>query len=289
MSQPQYVRLGRIKPPSSILHAARHNLREIQREFGAGTNIDSSRSHLNEVLCGPSEASAVNDAATALLQAAGITKARKNGVRAVEILVGLPVNFIGRSHAFFADALEWVRSFLGGVIFSAVVHRDESAEHMHVLVLPIIEGKMRGRDYIGDLRKLQTIQGSFHASVGQRHGLERPPPKKRLTVAQRRDTARDVVDALAADHALLRSVRVRSLLCDAIAGDPVDLAKAIGVAISPVLPEPKSARSTTGQNAIADQARENAIAVYGPEAQNMNRYPVYSGLSSQQQSSCSLH
>ncbi len=283
----QYVRLERVTVP--LIKAARHNLREIQRELGPGSNIDLARSHLNEILFGPSDASAVVASWSASLKEHGIEKLRKNGVRVVEIMMSLPANHRGPTKQFFLDSLEWVRSYLGGVVFSAVIHRDEGADHMHVLVLPIIEGRMRGRDYIGDIRRLQTIQMSFQAAVGQKHGLARPPPKSRLTVAQKCDTASDVVSTLIANPDLLAHPSVKAGLLEAIERDPVALAKATGVSIRSVRPRATPIRERAERSAIADCGEEMAIAVCGTEARCNNRYPVYSGLTQPQQYSGSVH
>lgn len=289
----QFVRLERINERDRILKAARHNLREIQRELGPGSNIDIERSDLNEVLAGPSDAAEVASAYEGVLRDAGIEKVRKNAVLVVEAMVSLPSGCDGKSSAFFRDSLAWIRRYLGGVVFSAVVHRDEAQQHMHVLIVPIIEGRLRGRDYIGDINRLQTIQGNFFASVASRYGLTRPPPKRRVTVAQKNDTAAAVVEALRADRSLLDDPRVLALVRDAIAKDPVEIARAVRVPISPVHARPKTQSAPVGQTAIAvpvvpSDSNENAIAVSSGVI-HTNRYPVYSGFSYPQDQSAPLH
>lgn len=289
----QFVRLGRIKDRDTILKAARHNLREIQRELGPASNIDSERSDLNEVLDGPSDSLAVVAAFDAILREANIEKPRKNAVWVVEVMVSLPVAFRGNSPAFFRRALKWVREFLGGVVFSAVIHRDEAQEHMHVLVVPIIDGRLRGRDYIGDIKRLQTIQVDFHTSVAAPHGLARPPPKTRITVAQKGATAIAVCARIEADPSCLSDPRVKALLFALIEKDPVELARALDVPISPVRVQPKADTRRPNQTAIAvcgslNSSQENAIAV-SDRVIHTNRYPVYSGLAYPQHQSNSLH
>ncbi|KFX81376.1 hypothetical protein KR99_23660, partial [Ralstonia solanacearum] len=247
-----------------------------------------------EVLFGPAVATDASAAVDSILRQANIERVRSNAVWVVEVLVSLPVAFRGKSTAFFKDALKWVREFLGGVVFSAVIHRDEAQEHMHVLVVPILEGRLRGRDYIGDIARLQTIQVDFHASVAARYGLARPPPKTRITVAQKSAAAVAVLEKIEADPSSLSDPRVKAYLLSLIEKDPVELARALDIPIGPVRPRPqKSAHQTDEQIAIAvcgglDSAQENAIAVSGGVI-HTNRYPVYSGLTYPQKQPSALH
>ncbi|WP_368923885.1 plasmid recombination protein, partial [Comamonas aquatica] len=57
--------------------------------------------------------------------------------------------------AYFQAALDWMATEFGSAnLLSAVVHKDESAQHMHVLIVPLVQGSMQGSDLLGG--KAQT-------------------------------------------------------------------------------------------------------------------------------------
>ena len=87
----QFVSIKKLTGKSIIRFAARHNLREIQAELGADSHIDVARTPQNVLLAGPAIAADVSRQANALMNDEGIGKLRKDAVRALEIIVSLPV------------------------------------------------------------------------------------------------------------------------------------------------------------------------------------------------------
>lgn len=65
--------------------------------------------------------------------------------------------------AYFAQCLAWLAGALALPVLSAVVHRDEPATHLHVLLLPV-----KGMARIGAL--LSTAQ---HSSVCVKGSLQK--------------------------------------------------------------------------------------------------------------------
>ena len=55
-----------------------------------------------------------------------------------------PVNVAIDTNAFFEQTLEWLRDYWACPIISAFIHHDEANPHMHVLVLPLRDGRMIG-------------------------------------------------------------------------------------------------------------------------------------------------
>ena len=141
-------RVNERKKPCTLLQALKHNLREIQAELGAVGRINPMRSVNNILLAGPASAAEVQAQADALLAGAGIDtrKLRRDRCQAIEALFSLPPDAAVVDHeAYFARCLEWVAGALRLPVLSAVLHLDEQAPHLHVLLLPVKDGFFVGR------------------------------------------------------------------------------------------------------------------------------------------------
>ena len=167
------------RKPCSLLNAARHNLREIQAEHGAPGRIDVARMHHNIVLHGPAVAADVQAQAVALLGAAGIDpdKMRRDHCQAIEAVFSLPrVSPVHDPDAYFARCLVWLAGALPLPIISAVVHRDESELHLHVLLLPLVAGVHAGGAPI-NREAVKRLQEGFFEKVAGPAGLKRAGAK----------------------------------------------------------------------------------------------------------------
>jgi hypothetical protein len=175
MSSSQFLRLKTLSGNGKLLAAARHNKRVIQREIGAAGHIDATKMHLNYALLGDATPEAVAAKAKSILQSLGITKLRKNAVIAIEIVFSLPVHAQIDHRAYFTDCLTWAAGQFGADnLLSVDVHLDEAAPHCHILLLPLLGGRMRGSDVMGNRQALQARQTSFYEQVSQRYGLLKP-------------------------------------------------------------------------------------------------------------------
>ncbi|WP_159462761.1 plasmid recombination protein [Caballeronia catudaia] len=282
--------------PGMVRTAARHNLREIQAELGATSHIDSNRTHLNEVLFGPYDADGVSALAKSLMSAAGISKLRKDAVRAVELVVGLPPASGIDTEAFFADALAWARNFFDVPVLSAVVHVDEDAPHIHVLLLPLVAGRMVGSAVMGNRSRLQAMHADFHAKVGSRYGLARANPAKRLTGDIRRKAARTALECIVDAPQRMREPNVMHALLDVVAAKPEQVLAALGLSVPVgsdekrtkewirIWTKPQKCESRTKPiGVVSPFAIEvdcaNAAEVNSVEDGDANSYPVYRGSS----------
>lgn len=156
------VRFAKLKGPTAALRSARHNLREL----ALTPNITPGQQHLNRVLLGHQTADAVNAAYKAQLEAAGIDKLRVDAVRLIEALVSLPVGIHDDKCAYFQAALDWMATEFGSAnLLSAVVHKDESAQHMHVLIVPLVQGRMQGSDLLGGKAQLRARLARFEQAM----------------------------------------------------------------------------------------------------------------------------
>jgi Plasmid recombination enzyme len=73
----------------------------------------------------------------------------------------------------------WLAARHGGEknILSADIHRDEPAPHLHLLMLPLIGGRMNGSDALGGRTKLAALHNDFHSQVAAPYGLKRAPAR----------------------------------------------------------------------------------------------------------------
>ncbi len=221
------------RKPSTLASAARHNLREIQAELGAHSHIDSSKTDLNEVLVGPSTSRGVLELAGALMRAAGViaSRLRKDYCQAVEIVFSLPSEADVDTQAFFQRCVQWAGERFGAdAIMSAVVHYDEAQPHAHVLISPIVNGRMCGSELI-TREALARLRTSFEVLVARPFKLMLP--SRRLTGGDRRRATAAVLEKLErANDGVLQSATwatVKTL----IESDPRPFVAALGVEIDP--------------------------------------------------------
>ena len=205
MSGAAFLRIKKLKGGGIITVAARHNKRVIQAEMGATGSIDPTRSSLNETLAGPSAAADVGQLAKNLMTAAGVVKLRKDAVMGLEIVFSLPSGHTIDDRAYFTECATWVGVYFGGVqnILSVDIHRDEAQHHCHVLMLPLIDGRMDGGRMVGNKQKLLAMHKQFHLDIAGRYGLSKAPV--RLTGASKQAAAKAVLQKLreTGDSALL--------------------------------------------------------------------------------------
>lgn len=231
----QFLRMQKLTGKGIVGVAARHNHREILAEMGGtpGCSIDPRRTPLNRVLAGPGDAAGVVAEAQALMSAAGVGTLRKDAVRALEIVVSLPSDTSVDQDAFFTDALRWAAAAIGAPVLSAVVHNDEAAPHAHILILPLVDGRMVGSDLMGNRAKLQALHADFQLKVAHRYGLARQAAPARPSAAQRREAVDMAFAALEANSGLQTAVLLA--LLEPHRADPLPLLQALGIA----MPAPK--------------------------------------------------
>lgn len=226
MSQVHILRIGRLTGKGIILAAAKHNLREIQAERGADSHIDPLRTNLNYVLQGHPTAASVAATAQALMDSAKVKPLRKDAVRGLEIVFSLSPQSTIEHSKFFSDCVAWTERYFQVPILNATVHLDESAPHCHVLLLPLVDGRMIGSSLFGNRVKLMALQADFHTQVGQGHGLVRQTTQKRHSAAVRYEAADMVLAVIKVNPSGLDGY-VMGLLRDCIAHNPEPLIQAL--------------------------------------------------------------
>ena len=232
MSGAAFVRVKkiRLKENSNIIKAARHNKREIQAELGAVGTIDPARMHLNYTLAGPAAAADVALLAKELMAAAGVGKLRKDAVQALELVFSLPVSSAIDHHDYFDACTAWAGAAYGCAILSSDVHLDEAAPHCHVLLLPLVDGRMAGSDLYGGKQELMAMQEQFHAVVAGKFGLSKPPA--RLSGTAKQAGAKAVLQRLRETGDSALKSRAWAVIRAAVESDPAPFVLALGIEIA---------------------------------------------------------
>ncbi|MYM39173.1 plasmid recombination protein [Duganella qianjiadongensis] len=226
-AESHFLRIKKLTGAGIVRAAAKHNLREIAAELGADGHIDVSRIADNVVLAGAASAELVATASQNALDEAGITKLRRDAVRAIEIVFSLPPATTTDQRQFFADATNWARDYFAVPVLSSVIHNDESAPHCHVLLLPLVRGRMVGSDLIGGRQRLVAMQDDFYNVVASKYGLSKATPRKRISTAERRAAIRVMRELLLVNSGLQDAV-IDALLVPH-GRDPLPLMLALGI------------------------------------------------------------
>lgn len=219
-----------------ILNVMRHNARELQAEIGVGADsgIDASRIHLNVTLHGPATADGVASAARDAMREHGIVAPRKNATLGIEIVASLPAGLLIDHLAYFRDTAAWAQQHYRVPLLSAIVHNDESSPHLHLVLLPVRDGKLVGSELLGNRATMKAMQKDFHEQVAKQYGLRMPAAKKRHSAAQRAAGIALLRETLQANSGLTECA-IEALLVPH-AKNPEPLLVALGLAMpSPVV------------------------------------------------------
>ena len=218
-----FMSVDKLNGNGRVLQAARHNRRTLAPEVDFRGSIDPARSRLNETLHGPPTPEEVAARAKALMRAAlGDKTVRKDAVLAIEVVFSLPVNHrLPNDRAYFESCWHWAAAEFGGIdnILSVDIHRDEAAPHCHVLVLPLLDGRMQGARMLGFKSAFASRQARFQEQVAQPFGLGRAPTA--LSAPQRKMAARMVRQCLEARQDSALSSAIWSAVHHAIEANPL--------------------------------------------------------------------
>lgn len=106
-------------------------------------------------------------------------KRRKDAVLCIEYMVSAsPQWFEGKPRAqqdtYFEDAKRWLIERHGAAnVLDFSIHRDEKSPHAVAYVVPLDEGKLNAKKWLGGRAALSAMQTDFAKRVGHGHGLER--------------------------------------------------------------------------------------------------------------------
>jgi len=158
---------------------------------------------------------------------AGIVSLRKDAVMGVEVVFSLPINRHQQdTKVFFAACYQWVKSTFNGELLSFDVHLDEAAPHAHAIILPLVNGRMQGRDMVGSQGNLIRLINLFHKEVATYFGLSRSK-NKRLNSTDKENLAREVLNRLKVDSVM--NSTIWAVCRDAIFNDPLPYAQILSI------------------------------------------------------------
>jgi hypothetical protein len=262
MSGAAFLRIKKLKGGGIIAVAARHNRRVVQAEIGASGSIDPTRSHLNETLMGAATADDVGQLAKDLMASAGISKLRKDAVRGLEIVFSLPPHHQLDDRAYFTDCVAWAAKHFACPVLSADIHRDEAQHHCHIMLLPLIDGRMDGSNLFGNKYTLLALQKDFHDKVACGYGLSKAAT--RLSGSAKQSASKAVLQRLreTGDKAL-QSI-LWATIRDKIESDPAAFLMAMGIELkAPAKKQKTMAQIFTGKGK-GKQRESNPIGFVPP-------------------------
>ena len=243
MSSAHFLRLATIAGSGKLIAAFRHNKREIQKELGSVGHINPALSQFNYSLHGLLTSKLLSEQHKDKIKAAGIERPRKNAALAIEIIFSFPPNTNIPHRGYFTDCVTWAAEQFGADnLLSADVHPDEAAPHCHVLLIPLLDGRLRGRDLMGDMKAMFERQADFFEKVSKRYGFTKPT---KLSHQNKQSACKTVLERLRViDDPCLKSAAWAHLRDD-IGRNPLSWLQALGVSFEPE--KPKRKLKTTAQ------------------------------------------
>ena len=191
-----------------ISRVMKHNLREIVAEIGVkrSSHIDPKRIKDNLILRGGLTSDEVNKTVNELVELAKVHRWRKDTIKAIELIFSLPTNSTVNYVDYFNDSVKWADSFFNVPLVSAVVHLDEDAPHCHIILVPIVNGRLCGSALMGNPKRIMAMQADYHNVVSKHYGFTRQSPQKRYDLATRKEAIQIAFDALESNSGLQCSV-----------------------------------------------------------------------------------
>ena len=162
---------------SDIVGVERENERDETYRSKTNPQIDGERTRFNHHFISP------NGSYTAFInrrlkELAPKRKVKDDAVLMASFFIGAsPAFFTDKSRddidAFFFECTDFFAERYGREnIISAVVHMDETTPHLHLNLMPILEGRPCAKKLF-DRKALVALQTDLHKEVGRHWGLER--------------------------------------------------------------------------------------------------------------------
>jgi hypothetical protein len=159
--------------------AEKHNKRCIVQEIGGYGGIDGSKTDLNLELVRLNDKS-YEEATLDVLRSLGLNLGhysynKRNRGYAVELVFSVTAGHHCDFNAMYADSLGWLRNYYPEChIIHAVVHHDEGTPHMHVILVPIVKGKLNADKISGYVGVSRNRNLSLFKFLDKRYGLTFP-------------------------------------------------------------------------------------------------------------------
>lgn len=106
---------------------------------------------------------------------------RKDAVRGVEVVMTFSKDSISKSELknWVRESVTFCADYFGGWenIYDVQLHVDEATTHLHLLLAPIKDGKLKCTEYLGGKEKMRNLQTQY-ADKMKKFGLERGKSKE---------------------------------------------------------------------------------------------------------------
>ena len=111
------------------------------------------------------------------------------------------------------------------------VHHDEGTPHIHLVVVPLKDGKLNARHFIGGHRdRMKELQDDFYEKVGKKFGLDRGISKEMTKAEHSRPTLKHKAAELdMREEALIEREEILEARTKAVANFTMDFTKLIGM------------------------------------------------------------
>lgn len=178
----------KLKRVSHLRAALLHNSRELAAQIGPYNEIDPGRMSKNIVLRQRGTVDETMFWVYQTIRDAGLDphRVRKDAIYGIEVVfICLPPK--GEDIAFFyEECTRWAEAHFGVQVLSSVVHLDQGQPHCHVVLLPLVGGRMRGGALHGKPSDLRVRLDKFYEEVGYRYGFTRPPKRQPMPTRLRK-------------------------------------------------------------------------------------------------------
>lgn len=187
------------RKPQTLLEAAQHNKRDPE---GRGWRHKSNPKmiHLNQCLEGPGDSDGVVELQEAMMAGVGYAPKRHDYSQAFEVLFTAPADFSIDYSEYFAWCLAWIKRNLGqDIVLTADTHFDEGEPHLHILLVPIADGKWVGSGFATP-KIWPKLQEQFGRDVGAAFGLKLTPQLKGKALIDAASAVRERLTELLTPH-----------------------------------------------------------------------------------------
>jgi len=200
----EVMHMKKIKSKAGLVGLLKHNFRD-----RVPSNADPERLKLNQYIGSTSESIQRYDE---LLP----EKVRKNAVYAVAVVLSAGPEWFEK--ATDKDILEWKKLSLAWAeekfgrenMLGVALHRDEKTPHLHLMFMPLVDGKLNARSIMGGSKyRMRDLQEDFHAKVGKPLGMERGIPNPRIKHTEPKEYARVMRKLKAELHAQKKALDAR--------------------------------------------------------------------------------
>lgn len=172
------IRTKKHKHIASVIGVARHHAREI-----ACPTADAAKASRNVSWgAGKSPSQAVGDKVLEVIEDAQKTagkKFRSDSVKAIEYLMtASPEWWKTSTKEQRSGYVKRCRSFIekkhgAGCVIAEWYHGDEASPHLHCIVVPLHDGVLNAKHFLGGKARMRGLQDDFAKQVGEPYGLAR--------------------------------------------------------------------------------------------------------------------